>query len=244
MILESLIKDDQRVTFDCCKATISKGGIVEIPDIYYSSAEVRGAIKLGLVRLVGAEPMAAPSELTVIKKTRYRNRSPHLLTFECVKGSVPKGGFIDIPDNLMHEREIQNALAWNMLENVDNPRPVIEAGPPAVLEEISVGDVELATQVIPTTSQQPKRLSTPPTPIQVPAAARPRPRRAGGARPISRSSDREGGDLYSESQVRDVRATRRNVAGSSAAPIEIDVNSSEPASGSPEISFDDIFEGQ
>jgi hypothetical protein len=236
MVLESLIKDDQKVTFDCCKATITKGGMVEIPDIHYSHAEIRGAIKLGLVRLVGPEPAVVQSSMHLIKKIKLRNRSPHLLTFECVKGSVVSGACIDIPETLMNEREIQNALAWNMLEDAENPKPIAPAGDPISLDEITVGDVELATQAIPTSSAPQEH----PRQTQTQRPMRAQPTRRQSAKPIGRAGDKEV-ELYSESVVRDHKPTKRRAAGTSA-PIPIDADESTPSV--PEISFDDIFEGQ
>lgn len=242
MLLESLIKDEQRVTFDCCKATVIRGVTVEIADIHYSAAEIRNAIKLGLVRLVGPEPVSQQSMTALVRKIKLRNRTPHLLTLECIKGSVASGSFVDIPENLMNEREIQNALAWNMLEDVENPRPVMEAGDPLSLDEISVGDIELASQEIPTTSKTP--VARPNQQQRPNQSQRPRVNTARRAvRPIHGGGDSDV-NLYSESSVRDQKPTRRRAAGSSG-PIPIDVDSSGPISTSlPEISFDEIFEGQ
>lgn len=232
MTLESLITDEQKVTFDCCKATITKGKFIEVPDVFYDAGEIQGAIKLGLVRLVGPAPVTVAAALgPVVRKIKLRNRLGSPIALDCVKGHVPAGGTIEIPENLMHEREIQNAISWNMLEDVDNPKPTAEAGLPAVVEEISVGDVDLnvSTQIIETRPRQAEK----PEPKRAVRQAARKP----AVRPIQRSADREGDDLYVETQVMERPAARRG-----SPPISIDVESGPESV--PEVSFDDIFEGQ
>jgi hypothetical protein len=138
--LESLVQDGSKVTFDCAKATIARGGFIELRDEFYFTAEVQNAIKLGLVKVRGTPPAAtsAPAEATKPKR-KFRSAAQTKLAFECIKDYVLPGHFIYIPEDKMHATEIQNALAWGMLVDPDAaPKAEPQKNIPITLDELTV----------------------------------------------------------------------------------------------------------
>jgi hypothetical protein len=139
MILESLIQNEMRVCLDCAKATLVKGSRITIPDDFYQHKDVQGAIAAGFAKLVG-EPPAAYANKPKEKTKKLRNIYKSKIAFECIKGTVEPGMLIEIPESAMNFKEIQNALAWNMLADPEAP-PVIAdvaASKAATIEEVKL----------------------------------------------------------------------------------------------------------
>lgn len=143
MILKSLIKDDSKITFDCAKATLSKGGKIEISDEFWLHQEVQGAIKLNLVELVGSPPFVDSTLQTKEEiKMKYKNVYSTALAFECVKGTVKPGAYIEIPLSKTDHQEIMTAVSMGWLVDEDNPvtSNLFTKYTPAILEEIKITD--------------------------------------------------------------------------------------------------------
>jgi hypothetical protein len=229
MILKCLVTDKRKVTLDCAKATLTAGSKVQIDDIHWSTREVQGAIKNGLIELVGEPPVTIGSgsvqERTIKMKNVYKSK----LTFECIKNYVDPGHFIHIPESKLNVPEVREAMVRQWLIDPEAPPQETFTGKSVVLEEITVGDM-IATEdsapaaVKPTEAPKTTRVAAP-----VPAV-RPQPRKK--AKAISRVGGEDGGDedvsvnsLFAPSEVvdRPARQTRR------AAPIAVEVSESEEA---------------
>ena len=145
MILESLIKDERKITFDCAKATMRRGSKIEIADEYWKSKEIQNAIKMGLVAIVGPEPILPqePMGIAPEKKIRFRNNHPTKLCFECIRDYVESGKIVWIPGSKIDEPEIRNAIFAGWLTNEDNPEatPQPTRGPAIQLEELTIDDI-------------------------------------------------------------------------------------------------------
>lgn len=139
MIIESLIQNDMRVCLDCAKATLVKGSKITIADEFYQHRDVQGAIKAGFAKVVGDPPAAFASQQK--EKTRkLKNIWKSKIALDCIKGTVEVGATIDVPESAMNFKEIQNALAWNMLCDPAAP-PVIadvNASKAAQIEEVKL----------------------------------------------------------------------------------------------------------
>ena len=223
MILESQIGDDRVLTLDCAKATLRKGSRVEIPDDCFGKAEVQNAIRMGLIRLIGTPP--AGVSLFDEPKHRFRNAHGTRLTFECIKGTVDPGKTLAIPESKVNEREVQNAIAWGYLLDLDGGLAGTPVGnqPPVVIDEVRITEgTKDSPSVKSVQVQRPNALEDrflmidAPVKKEVPAAQEAetvpirRPVKTSGkmkAKPItsrhevSDSSD----DLFRPTQVRDVQ---------------------------------------
>ena len=143
MIVESLIQDESKLTLDCAKATLHKGSKAEIEDALYWTPEVQGAIKLGMLRVVGKTPDPLPVEAgKPEEKFKYKNVHTTKVCLECIKDYADPGGIISIPESKIPEREVQNAIAWGMLERVDGPKDEIKPrlNVPVVIDEFTSSD--------------------------------------------------------------------------------------------------------
>jgi len=147
MVLESLIQDDRKLTLDCCHATITKNTkAVEIPDEMFRMPEVQGAIKLGLVKLVGDEPVVkAPPAAVMIPEKKLKNVTGSKISLDCIKGLAMPGCYISVPANKIDEYEVQNAIQSGWLVDEDNPLPQkpIPTTKHIPLEELTAADVNM-----------------------------------------------------------------------------------------------------
>jgi hypothetical protein len=196
MILESLINDGSKVALDCAKTSVTgpAGSKVEIADALFWHPEVQGAIKLGFAKPLGDIPPEPPAAVATAaeKKVKFKNNYKTKLTFDCIKGTVEPGHFIEIPVSKVNDAEVANAVAYGMLEDVDNPKPPkAEPSEPVDLEEVKVSDGPAA----------------PPAPS---AKAKPKPITGKKAKPISKAKDVEDAvdedkndPLYIESKIQD-----------------------------------------
>ena len=223
MILESQIGDDRVLTLDCAKATLRKGSRVDIPDDCFGKAEVQNAIRMGLIRLVGTPPAG----VSVFDEPKHRFRNAHgtRLTFECIKGTVDPGNILAIPESKVNEREVQNAVAWGYLLDLDGGLAGTPVGnqPPVIIDEVRITE---GTKDSPTVKsvqvQRPNALEdrflmidapvkeTPKPQEQTEAIPARRPVKTGGkmkAKPITSRHDVSDGadELFKPTQVRDVQ---------------------------------------
>ena len=146
MIVESLIKDESKLTLDCAKATLHKGSKVEIEDALYWGPEIQGALKLEMIRIIGKIPDPLPEAPAKAeeKKIKYRNMHATKICFECVKDYADPGNFINIPESKVQEREVQNAIAWGMIERVDGPKDAVKTRQtiPVEIDEFTATDAQ------------------------------------------------------------------------------------------------------
>lgn len=235
MIIESLIQDASRVTFDCAKATIQRGSRIEIEDKFYKEKEIQNAIKLGLCALVGEPPILVVEKgpNAPEKSVRFRNNFNSKLCFECIKDYADPGMIVHIPVSKLDEPEVRNAIAAGWILNEDNPElnPTIYAGAPLQLEELTANDI-LDTRITPAAAD---------LPAGVPAA-RPRPKaqsqikakRVSSTGEVDEESDSS--DLYRESKVIEPKSPSKRREVPKAAPLIVDdVEDAEP---NPDADFD------
>lgn len=261
MILESHIRDESKITFDCAKATLHRGSKVNIDDIHYKSPEIQNAIRMGLVSIVG-QPPVFPEEaigLEPEKLIRFRNNYSTKLCFECIKDYADPGMMVRVPVSKLEEPEIRNAIHCGWLVNEDNPEqnPVVFSGPPLQLEELRTSDIltgvesDLARDLAQALK---KPVTAQALPENVPAT-RPKAKRGLPASQIKAkrvASSGEGGDdedaglddLYRPSEVRLPKqpAMKKPVSK----PVPMPVEDTEPGEGPRDDDFDftDIFSGK
>lgn len=206
MIIESLIQDASKLTFDCAKATLEKGSKIQIDDIHWKALEVQNAIAAGLCILVGPPPIL-PEErkLEPEHKVRFRNQYITKLCFECVKDYADPGMIVHIPVSKLEEPEIRNAISAGWLTNEDNPEltPPRSRTAPVQLMELDSSDI-LDTESS-AAFQAGKPAKEQPLPEGVPTK-RPSQKKVANsqikAKKIgSAHEEDDGGDLYKESQV-------------------------------------------
>ena len=141
MIVKSLIENDMKVALDCAKATLVKGGKIKIADELYDHAEIQGAIKAGYAEIEGEPPQCSKAKVEE-KKKKLKNIDPkkRKIAIECIKGTVEYGEFIEVPESAMNTKEIQNAIAWGMLEDPEAPPKIADVGQskPLVIDEAKV----------------------------------------------------------------------------------------------------------
>jgi len=138
MILESLIQNEMRVCLDCAKATLVKGSKITIADEFYQHRDVQGAIKAGFCKVLG-DPPPAFAQIPSEKKIKLKNIWKSKIALDCVKGTVEPGCLIEIPESAMSFKEIQNALAWNMLCDPSAPPKIVDMASKAVtIEEVKM----------------------------------------------------------------------------------------------------------
>lgn len=161
MILESLVKDASILTLDCAKARLGKGDAVSIDDKHWHSPEIQGAIKLGLIRLVGDEPTVPKPEkvktLAEEETKAYVNVSPTKIAFEIKSQRLDdvgepirwkeyaeaKGGKLNVPVSLVNDVQIQNALSWGLLvDPAVKERKPVAGNSPVKLEELTEDDLK------------------------------------------------------------------------------------------------------
>lgn len=215
MILKSLIKDKSRVCFDCCKAMIGAGDVIEIADSFYVDAEVQGAIKLGMVELVGEPPAATIEAAQPKPDKKLKNVWKTAIAIDCVRGHVPAGGYITIPIDKFRSSEVQGAIAMGMLVDEDAPYvPRISTGP-VELEELSTSDI------LPAAGEQPVGPAKPAAVANTQRQRRPAPKAAPKAAPVKarklsrsneESGDDSGDDMYRPSQIIDQPVRSRKAA--------------------------------
>jgi len=263
MIVKSLIEDDSKLTLDCAKATLHKDSKVEIEDVFYWNPEVQGAMKLGMIEVVGKPPPKpkdtddTPEE----KKIKYRNVHDSKICFECIKDYADPGQFIHIPESkISTEREIQNAIAWGMIERADgkNTPQAPKASRQAVkIDEFDADDAKdelagLVKEPLPEVelSEADKKIAksrSKKTKAKKKAKSKAKKdAKKSDFKPkaISSSGVEDGGDdLYSETKVVDPSAEPKKKDE----PLPVDAVEEDPVTGMPRKSksfgFMDVFEG-
>lgn len=156
MILKSLIQDDSTLAIDCAKTRMCKGSVIEIKDEFWPNAEIQGAIRLGMIALIGQAPkiQQEPELEQEQNKIKFRNVSDTKIAFECIIGYEKDGKnkkwsdyvapneYIFIPEAATHSRQVQNALGWGMIVFADEKgafkQPVKSA--PVELDELTIQD--------------------------------------------------------------------------------------------------------
>lgn len=258
MIVESLIKDESRLTLDCAKATLHRGSKVEIDDSTYWTKEVQGAIKLGMIRVVGEPPppMKVQEEGAPEKKIKYKSIHSTKLCFESLKDYVDPGNFIHVPESKISEREIQNAIAWGMIERVDGPKDAVKVRltTPVKIDEFTAVD---AVDSVPAPEKELEETKVLTEEEQAIVKNRAKNKKAVAAKeefkPKSISSNVESGDeLYSETKVVDP-ATKASKIAPKQAPVLVEGDEEEvpevevPKTGVPRkpksFGFVDVFAG-
>jgi hypothetical protein len=162
MILKSEIRDASTLSINCAKARIGKDETIEIPDEYWREKEVQDAVRLGFVSLVGQPPTLPEIKKNEApeRKLRFASRAPSKIAFECVVGRnddgtdkkwkeyVAPGDLLSVPESALSDPQIQNAIAWKMIEPLDKnpeqpPAPVEPPQPnvPVQLEELTKNDI-------------------------------------------------------------------------------------------------------
>lgn len=116
IILESLIKDNSKLTFDCAKATISRDERIEIKDDLYWNPEIQNAINMGLVKLNGPVPPLPDENLPGNTRVKLRNVSESRIAFDCIQDSAGPNQLILVPVNKLGEPEVQNAINMGLIK--------------------------------------------------------------------------------------------------------------------------------
>jgi len=215
---------------------MGRGSRIEIEDRFWKEPEIQGALKLGIVSIVGNPPVFPEEALNLAPKQliAFRNVYSTKLCFECIKDYADPGRLLYVPVERLEETEIRNAILNGWLINEDNPEsnPVQRRGPPVNLEELTTSDLidsDTADDLASILTQSPAQKAEP-LPENVPAS-RPVKKQAASpikAKAISRSGDGEGeevelDDLYRPSEVRVPKqpSRRRNTdqAPSAKAPL-------------------------
>lgn len=216
MIVKSLIKDESKLTLDCAKATLAKNSKVEIEDAFYWNPEVQGAMKLGMIEIVGKPPAPLPETAATPEepKIKYRNVHDSKICFECIKDYADPGQFIHIPESkIATEREIQNAIAWGMIERADGkdaPHAPKARPKPVKIDEFGTDDAVEPAGDISSASQMSKPLDKGNLSSEEKKIAKSRSKKSKSKakqdfkpKAISSSDVQEGDDLYSETKVVD-----------------------------------------
>jgi len=146
MILRALFQDESRITFDCAKATMLKGSIIDISDAHWKQPEIQNAIRMGLVELVGPEPILPGEALGMSpeQEIRFRNVYDSKLCFDCMKSYVDPGKIISISVSKIDMVEIRNAISYGWLVNVETENdnvPHRGLTAPVLLEELTAKDI-------------------------------------------------------------------------------------------------------
>jgi hypothetical protein len=146
MILKALFQDESKVTFDCAKATMSKGSIIDISDAHWKQPEIQNAIKMGLIELIGPEPILPGEALGMApeQEIKFRNVYDSKLCFDCMKSYVDPGKVISISVSKIDMVEVRNAISYGWLVNVETendniPHKGLTA--PVLLEELTAKDI-------------------------------------------------------------------------------------------------------
>lgn len=241
MIIESLISDDKRVAFDCCKATIARGDTIEIRDEFYHHAEIQGAIKLGLVKIVGDAPTVAnPADAIVADErcVKFVSRAGTTMAFDCIKKYVAPNDFILVPESKLEHAEIRNAIDSGWLVNPEVPAtaPVGRTDPVAV-DEVAIVDKVPASR--------PRRRRVQAAPAEPAIRAR-RVASSSESDDSASEDDASAGEMYSESRVIDRNVDnplrqRKPAAPAKPVLVEDDNKPEEKGEEMDRFSFMDIF---
>lgn len=116
MILESLVKDDRIISFDCVKSQLTKETKrISIPDHLVGHPEIQGAIKLGLVRLQQSLIHQEEYKQPEVQRTKFVCRHTSAISLDCIKRLVAPGTVVEIPNHFLSEPEVANAITWGFL---------------------------------------------------------------------------------------------------------------------------------
>lgn len=212
MIIETLMKDESKLAFDCAKATLQKGAIerIEIDDIHYKSKEIQNALNAKLIRIIGPIPTllaeeAKPNEPE--QTIEFVNNYRYTLSFDCMKKSVESGKKIKIPLSKIDSNEVQTSIARGWISDIENPLPMPTGSSPVQLEELTAGDL------IEPVKEAMKEPAVPPRIAKGRASRSPRSRQRAAttsqikAKPIGRANDEDdSNDLFKESQLIDLNS--------------------------------------
>jgi hypothetical protein len=156
MILKSLIQDESTLAIDCAGTRMCRGSVIEIKDEFWTNAEIQGAIRLGMIELIGPRPklQQEPEPEKEQNKLKFRNVSDTKIAFECIIGYdidgknkkwsdyVSPNEYILIPEVATYSRQVQNALGWGMIVPADKgasfQQPV--KSDPVELDELTIQD--------------------------------------------------------------------------------------------------------
>ena len=197
-----------RLTFDCAKATL-ESGTIEIDDVHFGSAEIQGALRMGMIEIVGQIPGlpadAPKGELKQEQTIKFRNTHTFKLAFDCIKKYVAPGEIIQIPISKIDDAEVSNAISSGWLLDEDNPAAIPQrpSGTPVVLDEVSVVE-DAAKLAIPAPQPKPSLASPKAKPTQVPRS-RPKPKASSPvkAKQVTLSGGRDSMDLDTPSEILD-----------------------------------------
>ena len=150
MILEDMMKDGRRITFDCvfqkrgeCCTLGGSVSKIEMDDSFYGEKEVQNAIKQDLVKVVGEPPVLVQSAPKAEeRKVRLRNVWGSKIAIDCIRDYVEPGHVISVAESVLLTEEVRNALESRMLVDADAPEmPAMERDTTAVLTELGSGDI-------------------------------------------------------------------------------------------------------
>ena len=203
-----------KLTFDCAKATL-ESGTIEMDDVHFGNAEIQGALRMGMIEIVGQMPglpaETPKGELKQEEQIKFRNTYTFKLAFDCIKKYVAPGETIMIPISKIDDAEISNAISSGWLLDEDNPAaiPFKPSGTPVVLDEVSVvEDAAKPPLAIPAPVAQapaaPPVVVTKPKTQAVPRS-RPKPKASPvKAKQITASGGRDSMDLDTPSEILDL----------------------------------------
>lgn len=252
MILESLIEDESSVTLDCAQAHMGKGDVIKIDDKHWRSKEVQGAIKLGMIKLIGKPPVLQEIKKHITleeEETKlFVNISNTKVVFEIstertddvgepikwTEYAEANGGKLLVPISLINDNQIQNAISWGIIKD---PASKAIKGPsaPVNLEELTEEDL--------------KKMSSRPTPVKK------------RGKSVSNVSDKKSdlNDLFSPSEVIEpnmpkstgledmcsilseaTSGTKKNITSSTKEEIKKEIREDEPDDDD-DSGFMDIF---
>ena len=116
-----------KLTFDCAKATL-ESGTIEMDDVHFGNAEIQGALRMGMIEIVGQMPglpaETPKGELKQEEQIKFRNTYTFKLAFDCIKKYVAPGETIMIPISKIDDAEISNAISSGWLLDEDNPAAI------------------------------------------------------------------------------------------------------------------------
>jgi hypothetical protein len=208
-----------KLTFDCAKATLETGTI-DIDDVHFGSTEIQGALKMGMIEIVGQMPALSNEQRSTDgrfpanggqpqeEQIKFRNTYDFKLCFDCIKKYVAPGETIMIPISKIDDAEISNAISSGWLLDEDNPAavPFHPSGTPVVLDEVSVVEdaAKPVVQVPAPAAPTAKAAKTKPAAQAVPRS-RPRPKASPvKAKQITASGGRDSMDLDTPSEILDL----------------------------------------
>lgn len=170
MIIESLIKDDVTVSFDCCKTAIKKGGTITVSDEFYYDREIQGAQKQGLIRITSKAPAKfLADEKTVEKRIRLQNLTKSIVSLDCIKTSILPEESIEASETVLKDKEVSTAISSKLIKNMGyiNAKKIESKAPIAIAEK----EVEQSEFDWPAEPQKTKKISKPKNKIVKPKKA-------------------------------------------------------------------------